>query len=216
MLYLIGDLHGRYDQYLKRVNRKKYSPSVQLGDMDMGTYNYLKLVDPLANRILLGNHEHFPNASKWPHFLGDYGQEELGGVPFFFVRGAHSPDFEDRIIGIDWWPEEQLNLEQRYACWDCWDALPQAPNIMLTHCAPQFLAEYLMARYHPAEEYHASHTDQLLQAMFESKPPAFWYFGHYHKDFECTVRGCTFRCVAPGEVLRVTNSGYESVSPRTH
>lgn len=219
MLYLIGDVHGQCGGRTYVSLTDKFSPTVQLGDLDISPYHYLADVDSAQHRVLLGNHEDFPSAQEWPHFLPRWGSAVLGGLDCFFISGAFSIDRDLRLPGRDWFEEEELTREQAEQCFKDFNALPSRPQLLLSHTAPAFLSE-ILCREQGWTSYHASRTDQLLQAIWESescKLPLWWFFGHHHVAREFKCGSFTFRCVAPGEVLQVTSSnGYKSVSPRTH
>ena len=70
-------------------------------------------VDARRHRFFPGNHDHHDELP--PHCLGDYGDVNLGGVRFFFARGAASMDKEKllrvgRQLGKRVWdPREELD-----------------------------------------------------------------------------------------------------------
>ena len=93
-LRIIGDVHAQVDFVLRREAHgyleliADCDYSVQLGDMgDAETYAELnRVADVERHRFFGGNHDHYSHLP--PHALGDYGPVNLGGVEFFFIRGA--------------------------------------------------------------------------------------------------------------------------------
>ena len=128
-LRVIGDVHAQFNlddlmagkptPYLGGIADAQYS--VQIGDMgDEETYARLVAeVDAERHRFFPGNHEHYDNLP--PHSLGDYGTCNLGGVDFFFVRGAASADREKLLrLGKEmgrtlWYPQAELTADQMSA-----------------------------------------------------------------------------------------------------
>jgi hypothetical protein len=114
-LRIIGDVHGyiRADDkkdgrsYLHLIRNADHS--LQIGDMGFD-YSPLKRVDPSKHRILAGNHDNYDALT--PHFLGDYGVYSFPNFEFFYVRGGFSIDRHLRVIGRDYWLNEELNHQQ--------------------------------------------------------------------------------------------------------
>ena len=119
-LRIIGDVHAQVDFSLRK-DRASYleiiagcSYSVQIGDMgDAEAYDALvEHVDSTKHRFFGGNHDHYPFVPS--HHLGDFGFHSIGGVDFFFVRGAKSSDKKklletgERLGRTLWYPEEEL------------------------------------------------------------------------------------------------------------
>ncbi|MEZ6120522.1 MAG: hypothetical protein R3C28_28650 [Pirellulaceae bacterium] len=99
-LRFIGDLHGQLEEAIVPSDRRRpyfehlatAEYSVQVGDMgDDESYQMLvDRVDPTRHRFVPGNHEAYDSLPS--HSLGNFGPAEVGGVAFFFVRGARSSD----------------------------------------------------------------------------------------------------------------------------
>lgn len=208
-VHLIGDIHGRKHEYLKYVDEFPFT--LQVGDLDISRYEYLKKVNAAHHKIVPGNHEHYRHLKRFNHFLRDYGFASLNDVKFFFVRGADSWDKVHRTSGVNWFAEEEISYSGLNRALS--DYMQDPPDIVISHCAPAQIAQVLCRPYKSQE----SLTETALQEMFDFHRPKAWFHGHYHKSNELGVRGCRFRCIAPGEVLELFSDGsYVPVYGRTH
>lgn len=210
-LRIIGDVHGQIDFALKR-NARPYleliadcAYSVQVGDMgDAETYAELTSgVDPAHHRFFGGNHDHYDVLPK--HSLGDFGTFSLGGIEFFFIRGARSSDREKLLergkeLGRKLWYEEEEIPESKH------DSIVQAylecrPNLVLSHTCPAHIVPFIhehvrqQRRYPIHEKSESSITNHLLERLFDAHQPAKWCFGHYHNDWSYCELDTVFHCV---------------------
>lgn len=175
MITLIGDVHGKYDRYYKIIRQQDYYPyTVQLGDFGF-KYDTVANLDPNYHKILGGNHDNYDKITSVPHYLGDYGNYSLNGVEFFFYRGAYSIDRQYRTIGIDWWEQEELKIEDFLKARELYRETK--PRIVLTHCCPEIIIPSLLPPY---AQIYQSRTDWALQELYNIHKPELWVFGHYH------------------------------------
>ena len=175
MITLIGDVHGKYDRYYKIIRQQDYYPyTVQLGDFGF-KYDTVANLDPNYHKILGGNHDNYDKITSIPHYLGDYGNCSLNGVEFFFYRGAYSIDRQYRTIGIDWWEQEELKIEDFLKARELYRETK--PRIVLTHCCPEIIIPSLLPPY---AQIYQSRTDWALQELYNIHKPELWVFGHYH------------------------------------
>lgn len=209
-LVLIGDVHGQVEKYRNIVSH--YPHTLQIGDFGF-EYGNIK-VDPKYHKFFGGNHDNYDTIHLSPHNIGDFGDYTLGGVDFFFVRGAFSPDIVFRINELlrygqkSWWKEEELTLSQSMECLQQYKATK--PKIVITHTCPTFILDqisnpHVMRNY--GFEGYVSHTNQLLQLMWEAHQPQLWFFGHFHIKFSHTVHhssnSTTFMCLPPLGVYKI-------------
>lgn len=206
-LRIIGDAHGKYRDYCKVAAGATHS--LQLGDMGIAYDNlgFERVDSNLADKDHMffgGNHDNYDDYYDLPYSLGDYGEYELGGVKFFYIRGAFSIDNADRraysnFNGVKvWWEEEELTASVAN---DCAHTYAQArPDIVVTHGCPTDVAKIIgkpgvlkMFGFDP--ETFNTNTQKLLQACFELHQPKEWYFGHFHMNREVELRGTKFRCI---------------------
>lgn len=190
MITLIGDLHGKYKRYHEIIREKNRHPyTIQLGDFGF-LFETLNNVDPDKHKIVGGNHDNYSKIINIPHYLGDYGYTSLNGVNLFYYRGAYSIDKQHRTIGIDWWPEEQVSVEQFMKARELYRSIK--PDIMLTHDCPETISPYLL---NPGAQIYQNQTGYFLQELFNIHQPKRWFFGHYHKSWQMTINGTDFRCL---------------------
>lgn len=216
-LRIVGDVHGQVDFVLKRGARTyleiiadcKYS--VQLGDMgDAETYSELiKNVDPKFHRFFGGNHDHYDCLP--PHSLGDFGGGELGGVEFFFVRGAMSIDrrkLVERGQQLNrklWYEEEEIATSEHASILAAYRE--SKPNLVLSHTCPTcimpFIQDFVERTSHVKRPRQTSPTNELLEQLLEIHRPKMWCFGHYHQDWHYREDGTDFHCVGEHSCLDV-------------
>jgi predicted phosphodiesterase len=218
-LRVIGDVHGQIDAdslftrdartYLEIIADGAYS--VQLGDMGNGeTYDQLMAsVDAGRHRFFPGNHENYDRLP--PHSLGDFGCANLGGVEFFFIRGANSTDREKLIrIGEEegktlWFEQEELTAAQMRAAEE--EYLRVRPRIVITHDGPTHVARFAwqharsLSPPNPRALFRASRTTDFLERLLEQHQPRLWLFGHHHRDCRRKEGETLFVCV--GELSSV-------------
>lgn len=180
MLRIIGDVHGKLDQ-LRRLYR---NPAVAIGDVGFKAEWDALDFEPTAFKIVRGNHDYPYDDS--PYDLGDFGYQTLGGVSFFFVRGAWSIDSAYRTIGRDFFPEEECSYTVLQEAIESYRAL--RPEIVLTHDAPISIYPFLVKG-----SIRGSRTAEALQVMLEVHRPTLWLFGHHHQSITIVRDGCTLR-----------------------
>ncbi len=225
ILRIIGDVHAQIGHadlftrdaqpYLDIIADAAFS--VQLGDMgDRGTYEQLVAsVDAERHRFFPGNHEHYD----WlpPHNLGDFGNVLLGGVEFFFARGAWSSDREKLIqLGREqdktiWFKQEELTDEQMSAALE--EYLRLRPRIVLSHDAPTHVARYAwqnarrFSAPNPRAVFSASRTTDFLERLLEHHQPRLWLFGHHHRDCRRKEGDTLFVCLGELSYVDIDSNG---------
>jgi predicted phosphodiesterase len=192
---LIGDVHGKYDRYHKIIRQTdRYPYTIQLGDFGFN-YDTLKNVDPNNHKILGGNHDNYSIVNNFPHFLGDYGNFSLNGIDFFYYRGAWSIDRIYRTEGLDWWPQEQNNIDAFLKARELYRETK--PDIVLTHDCPLDIIHYLLPL---GSKIYENNTTWVLQEFFNIHQPKIWRFGHYHISWEMNVGQTNFKCLNELEI----------------
>jgi hypothetical protein len=192
-LTLIGDAHGKYDRYVKIARKRDFT--IQLGDLGF-RYACLNNLDPECHKVLGGNHDNYSAIVEYPHYLGDYGNGSLGGVDFFFYRGAYSIDRQYRTIGIDWWPEEQLRIEDFMRARELYRETK--PDVVLTHDCPETISPMLLP---PGSQMYQNTTGWALQEFLSIHSPRLWIFGHYHQSTSIQSGDTKFVCLDELETL---------------
>jgi predicted phosphodiesterase len=200
---VIGDVHGKVMPYLDIVQNAEYT--VQLGDLGFkDTYKAItkhakiRSINMLNHKFVPGNHDDYYNLPEYS--LGHYGPRIINGVKFFIVRGARSVDQYNRIQGVSWWPNEELNHVQQNECYDLW--VKEKPEIVITHDCPNQMYMYVLNN--SAKQY-GSATSKFLSALFEMHKPKLWLFGHHHHSISRVIGGTKFVCLDELEVKVIGN-----------
>lgn len=198
-LTLIGDVHGKYERYYRIIRQAEVHPyTVQLGDFGF-KYNTLTNLDPNNHKVLGGNHDNYDIIHKYPHYLGDYGIGIVGKVEFFYYRGAYSIDRQYRTVGIDWWEQEQVSIDQFMKARELYRETK--PDIVITHDAPETIVPYLL---NPGSQLYQNMTGWALNELFNIHQPKIWRFGHFHKSWSMDINGTNFKCLNELEIETIS------------
>jgi hypothetical protein len=211
MVRFIGDIHGRYQNYLELISN--CSHSVQLGDFGFD-YNVLENVDPERHKICAGNHENYHAIKSIPHYLGDFGSAVVNDVSFFFVRGAMSLDKNYRIrYEFDtqiktWYEEEELTQREGLQCLDLYEETK--PDFVISHDCPIVVKSRIqklgiLPLFGLPEGFNCS-TQHLLQQMWEIHQPKLWCFGHWHMNADLQIENTRFICVYKRDYVEVNEN----------
>lgn len=214
-LRVIGDVHAQIDFALRRGRRcyleliEGCPCTLQIGDMgDREAYEVLvSRVDASTHRFFAGNHDHYDCLPA--HSLGDFGTSLLGGVQFFFLRGAASIDKQKlqemghRVGRKLWFSEEELNDEQMAKARH--EFVQAKPAIMMSHEAPTRVAGFVSQDV--SRGFVASRTSDFLQTLLDVHSPKLWLFGHYHRDWDYAESGTHFHCVGELSFVDIDSDG---------
>jgi len=209
-LRIIGDVHGKTDRYLEIAKGAEYS--LQLGDMSISNYDHLDGLDPDKSVFFKGNHDNY-NVSDL-HDLGDYGFRTIGGVAFFFVRGAFSVDMPSRIYDkyqngkTSWWEREQLNFSEMLDCYEQYCDIK--PELVITHTFPTSISNKMfgtiaLKKFGFSPKTFFCHTASLLDRMLQSHKPERYIAGHFHESKVLETKHTHFRCLAELEYIDLEN-----------
>lgn len=201
MITVIGDVHGKYKHYHKIIRKNnKYPHTVQLGDFGFN-YDTLKNVDPKHHVFIGGNHDNYDKVKSVPNYLGDFGyMADFNGVDFFFYRGAYSIDRIYRTVGIDWWENEQNNIEAFMAARELYSSIK--PDIVLTHDCPSDIAAQMLK---PGDRVFENNTSWALQEFLNIHQPKLWLFGHWHRSKIIQYGKTKFVCLDELETYDIVN-----------
>jgi predicted phosphodiesterase len=183
-MIIIGDVHGKYQEYLNLISTEK--SSIQVGDMDLFGYDDLKYI-PDSHRFFKGNHDNY-SISQDIHDLGDYGVFEEDGYSIGFIRGAYSIDRFERTAANEWYEQEQLTYPQMSAAVKL--LTERKPQVILSHDGP----DYIVRRFFEYDD--LTKTRQALGVLTKLHLPKVWIFGHHHKFRDEMIDGCRFICLA--------------------
>ena len=198
-LLLIGDVHGKFRQYVDLV--RDVPRSIQIGDYGVGFPSWTVDREILADvgpehRFIRGNHDNPSVCRDMDNCIPDGHYD--ADLDMFFVGGALSIDSSIRQEGVDYWHDEELSYGE--LC-DVYDKYVEAkPRIMITHDVAEEVALELFPFYKGRRR---SVTRQAFQAMFEAHRPELWVFGHWHRSAMRPVQGTMFRCLAELNTMRV-------------
>ena len=196
---LIGDVHGKYEHYHKIVRQTERHPyTLQIGDFGFN-YDTLKNVDSTRHLILPGNHDNYDTCYNHPHFLWDYGYTSLNRIEFFYYRGAYSIDRQHRTIGIDFWENEQVNIDQFMKARELYHL--KKPDLVITHDCPQDIAAQML---HMGQRTYENITSWALQELYNIHQPKLWFFGHWHRSKTIQHGKTKFMCLDELETYQLT------------
>lgn len=201
---IIGDVHGKYRRYHEIIREKdRYPYTIQLGDFGF-KYDTLKNVDHTKHVILGGNHDNYDICYNYPHFLPDYGyMVNFNGIDFFYYRGAYSIDRQYRTVGIDWWENEQVNIDNFTKARELYRTIK--PNVVITHDCPDFLASIYVG---PTGKIFENITSWALGELWRIHQPKLWIHGHWHFSKTTKYGDTNFICLDELEPYRLTKDCY--------
>lgn len=195
---VIGDVHGKYDRYHKIIRETKHHPyTIQLGDFGF-KYDTLKNVDYTRHLIIGGNHDNYDICYNYPHFLFDYGYTKLNNLDFFYYRGAYSIDRHYRTIGVNWWSNEQVNIDNFMKARELYNSIK--PDLVITHDCPEFMVPTYIGKNRPV---YQNITTWALQELYNIHQPKMWIHGHYHQSLTTIYGNTKFVCLDELETFKV-------------
>jgi hypothetical protein len=196
---LVGDIHGKYKRMHEIIREKnKHEYIVALGDVGFD-FSTLNNVDPDKFKIVGGNHDNYDKIINIPHYLGDYGYTTLNGISFYFYRGAYSIDRQYRTIGIDWWEDEQNDIETFMKARELYREIK--PDIFLAHDCPDFMVPEYIGPY--AKRYE-NITGWALGELYKIHQPKLFIHGHYHVSKNTQYGDTKFVCLNELETYLLT------------
>ncbi len=192
-MLVIGDVHGKIDCYWKIIQQYKGS-TITVGDFGFKKQHWWHslALDSNKHKVNFGNHDD-TTFLKHPHSLGNYSYDPATGI--FTMRGAFSIDKINRIEGLDWFADEELNYGEILEALDCY--LLNKPKIVITHDCPHEVRRMLFGIEQKCI------TCNGLQSMFESHKPDIWIFGHHHESVTKIILGTKFICLNELETIDI-------------
>jgi hypothetical protein len=190
-MIFVGDVHGKYDEYLKIIARHK--SSVQVGDMGFN-YKHLDGIDPGSHTFIGGNHDNWDIIHECPNYLGRFGALHIGRLQdAFFVSGAYSIDQWHRTEGKSWWRNEELSYSESADCLSLYVMVQ--PEVVISHDCPNIAAQKMFNKSDNTA------TRQLLSGMLARWKPKLWLFGHWHESKSIIINNTRFVCLAELETF---------------
>jgi len=153
---------------------------------------------PWTTLFIDGNHDNFPKLDALPRvemFGGTVGKVSnsifhlrrgeiyvINGQKIFTFGGASSTDKEQRIVGIDWWPEEEAGYAEHNHALDNLEKHGNEVDIVITHTMPSEHIPVLnkMVDYNYSRRMDT--TARFLQEVYNNIKFKAWFCGHFHDD----------------------------------
>lgn len=195
---IIGDVHGKFDQYLSIIEGLDHS--IQIGDFGFREEHEKKVALGQPNhKILFGNHDDYTYVDR-DYSLGNIMFPQIDGIGCLSIRGANSIDRGYRTIGISWWPQEELPLQEST------DLLIREQHrkvdILFSHDGPQ---DFIFEKF----GYSPSVTRLLVDVALMLYKPSLCIFGHHHVSMDEWHNGTRMICLNELEYLDLTEEFYE-------
>jgi hypothetical protein len=172
---------------------------------------------PFTVLACLGNHEGYDlirqlPAEEWnggivrkvrPHvmYLENGYVFNLNGFKTFVMGGATSQDKAFRTEHISWWREEMPTYTEMQRGIDNLAANNYKVDLILSHCAPDHIVQYLFNKTYCGSDKDAL-TTYLEEEVYQKTEFKRWYCGHYHTD----------RCLEEGK-FNILYNDFEEVLP---
>ena len=202
MIYITGDTHGDYDDFLfrmKQTNITRGDTVIVCGDFGF-VWNtpYEKNVltwlsnEPYTIAFIDGNHEDFDLLKTFPvmkwrggnvhrisgnifHLMR--GQRfQIEGKSFFTFGGAYSIDKKLRQEGKTWWKEELPSNEEYQIASKTLEQMDYTVDYVLTHTIPTFAIRQIGVSPDP----HDAELTGYLEWLFGKMQYKMWFAGHFH------------------------------------
>lgn len=203
MLRIISDVHGLRDGYLEII--KDCEASLQIGDFGFH-YDFLREfeIEECQHLFFAGNHDDHNAKYNFPHCLRKFGMINHGDIDFFFLEGGFSVDQvyrrEQEQLGVwpkTWWENEELpqhDLEEALRVYK-----EARPEVLITHEPSRSIADKIgnpsmlqNLGYDP--DTFTTRTGETIQRMIDAHAPKLHIFGHFHINYDETIKGVRYIC----------------------
>jgi hypothetical protein len=180
-IFQLGDFGYWSDDYIKKLNRMAGRANVTAYWLDGNHENFNKLdqfletaeFDNEGFAIMADNVRYSPRGHRW----------EWDGVSFMSIGGAFSIDYDSRIEGVDWFPQEMIKES------DIEKAGTEHVDVLLSHDAPGHvdLNMHWMINNHPTWHWKQDtqsilNKNRLHQIVMNTTP--YWHIhGHLHMRY---------------------------------
>lgn len=202
MIYITGDTHGEYDEFLNRVNQYQISKDdivIVCGDFGFvwdtpyHRYYLAKLTaEPFTIAFVDGNHEDFDLLYTYPVTTWNGGKVHkisdniyhlmrgqcfvIEGKSFFVMGGAYSIDKAMRVEGRSWWKQELPNNIEYKIAEETLKSCDYKVDYVLTHTVPQSVIRYLGCVPDMNDAELTGYFEWLYGELKFQK----WFAGHFH------------------------------------
>lgn len=202
MIYVTGDTHGEYNEFLNRIYQfpiTKEDTVIVCGDFgfvwDDPAHRYFlaKLtIEPFKIVFVDGNHEDFDLLYTYPvidwnggkvHKIADNIYHlirghcfEIEGKSFFTMGGAYSVDNDMRVEGIDWWKQELPTNDEYRTAEGTLKKYGYKVDYVLSHTGPQSIIHYLGV----VPDMHDAELTGYFEWLYGELEFKMWFVGHFH------------------------------------
>ena len=213
MLRIIGDVHGKFDSYLKVARAAKHS--LCLGDFGFSdSWNKLHYsgLNPESHKVLGGNHESYDVAPQSHFYLGDFGEATIGGVSLFYIRGGISIDRTYREAERinrgprTWWSQEELSFAQMIECMKAYRRAK--PSIVVSHVPCASFSSLVCPNDKILQDFgfhkgFKEATQLLGDELLKIHRPTAWFSGHLHRSMTEEINDTKFVSLSELEYLDI-------------
>ena len=202
MIYITGDTHGDYNDFMNRIRQHKISKGdivIVCGDFGFvwdipeNRWSLTKLTaEPFTIVFVDGNHEDFNLLYTYPvidwnggkvHKIADNiyhlmrGQRFIiEGKSFFTMGGAYSTDKARRTEGKSWWKQELPDNNEYKIAEETLKSCNYEIDYVLTHTVPQSVMHYLGF----VPDMHDAELTGYFEWLYGELKFKKWFAGHFH------------------------------------
>lgn len=207
-IIVLGDVHGNWDYINELIEYKKPNIILQTGDFGYfpnldGQYINIKKwklcginngktkiyfcdgnhSDHGALKLLENNNEICPNI----FYMKRGSILTINNINILFMGGANSIDKNQRIYGIDWWPDEIIKEKDVYS-------VPENSKIdmVISHTCPN---EFKIENHVKGHVIEKDPSRDALSYILEKFKPKCWYFSHWHLFRKGYYNNCKWTCL---------------------
>ncbi len=192
----LGDTHGdrHFIEKCARLAAEHDATIIQVGDWGYvwpGADQLAALLEILGNagvsmRFIDGNHDDHPRLRAMPavtpraiYQARGSVYEDADGTRFLFCGGAPSIDWEHRVPGKSWWPDEEVISEAEF---DRAMSVIGPVHVLVTHDAPDYPPGF--APKGDAEfRKQSARSMEMVAALIDRHQPELHVHGHWHHRY---------------------------------
>ena len=218
-VYILGDVHGKWEELFSRINAAELSGCylICVGDLGVGfkdSHSKEMRCLEIANEFfakrdiqflsIRGNHDNpvFFNdeIQEFSHLrlIRDYHVEFINDQKFLFVGGATSIDRKLRKLNISYWEDETFILKPDFVV-EC--------DVLVTHSAPIWIGpvdKQGILGWCDRDEYlwrDCMKERDDLTSLYKITRPKKAFCGHFHQHFIANFDGCRARILDELEII---------------
>ena len=198
----VGDIHGEFTPLISIIKENRNTILLQCGDFGWWKFLSKRIMDLdrtcNENNVIIhwceGNHEDHlfikQNDMVTPNIIYQPRGSTVklpDGRVVLFIGGADSIDKKYRTAGYDWFPDENITMDDI-------DNLPDIDvDVIISHTAPDYFDLGLPTTGSFIGVDLSTYKDNnrvLLNMAYDKYKPKEWYFGHFHKYRKGRFENC--------------------------